>query len=1566
MSDHIILLLDDLTPVPPSQSSQPTHLASPRTESLVSDQETFTSNGRCSPSLSPQSSRSSQHKFPPPPEARTRLYFGQNRCSITDAFEEDADLDQKDLVTFTTHQQVQPAVVITSTTMYTKFTIPRCTKHRSTFYDMVLGMSTRHLNLEVIEAIVITFSCGSSSKDSTRSEVITCKELERLTGNRIIDTELLQDLEIGITEKKQHQGQQATNDDGIRKFKLHKKLFLSTSPLDVVIEVRTWDVKAGYGNDGDGDHGGVGSSKLLDYGSLALHFVEILTDAQGYYSQDPMYEEHQPFVHFVDMNKSGCRELDSAAEYPQVVTHYGVSRDGSHVVVATVAGPDSEEDEDNDDSDDDDEDDTWMRKSRFLQVWNFRDPTTAATTATAISSKKDTSLCQDDVFQPQLVAWMQLPTIRRWNSELSLSYDGSQLAILDLVPFGLTNDDERKEYRSSTVFYRCDVGHTEVPEGAVAGFGLKRCRVEETHTRLTDFCGRGQFHTVESSNPDIMDELFVAFDGVSIEVYSVYYETWRHVRSILVNPARNGPEFVEDVYRALSDLLRGSFLVIKEPGKDQAATTWNIEQGTRMSSFAGLSLEQDHSIVNSSAMSKDGKMIAIPGSHHLDLFWTESWTLAGTCAFPWAKLSSVRIESVIFIRGDKEILVSVGVGGCSDEEALFHRRNQGYIVNAETMRVTERVISEGSDVFLVSNGGDEGGSGTQAFSIEDSQVSLFNLEDRIVRSPTKVRERLCDDSCTSKSSFKSKHGGDGGKKGAMSLLSGMRFMAEELITAVVMNGRRERMSFVMATACDKNGSIVQRMLVPLPMAMVSRNVSFVGGKEGCSFLLVELDKLIMIWSTPSLSTLQGEFLLQLVQEVDYDVKWTICPHNQLSGWMTPGPTSEKYIKNKFENCLVDTRYLYDPTKTDEQDISFLNGVQELVGIFEFASPPVRRDILRYVGKYVNRSVQHSDRYYNVVSYLCQCWNSARHEALLLFFRGLLLEEEDMPRRWIPTLLDIHGRNGGEGNPILCLVNKARTQPKAMEVAEVLVEHLVRQAKVEKDPYYLALIMQSLPELMAHPSKGKDKGSNEKIPPQGAEEFVAQFYRHLAYLPARPIRLPPGATDQEQEQEWSGIRAGLALRKDLVTKELYFASFDMLWYNIESTAAGGGGQASTSGSVRDFLRMGMLWSVSGQKLKLSLKDTVRCYPLVVMEYKNPAIAALVDYKWSNIGFAYWRNQFIARCCYYLIVLLSVMLQIWGKSKAGTEGYIVYAWAGMFFDILITSFIFLCVEVVQIFRQGAAYFRSIFNILDFLVLALPLAGSINQICILLGVLSPPGQHSGFLSFSVLVVLLHFVVELRVFKGVARVVSSVFRGIESIAVFLIVYMLGVLGFLMAFMHMIPACLDAASCQDLSSSLDSAASSDFIAAVSATQLSGRNGLSKAWFYSDNWANFLLAFAFFLFTAMMFINMAVVLLQSAIKEGAEELWLQDWFKDRLKFVESAENMSYRSAVARKNEKKFPDVLYYSATIKEIREYEMEVGRLRREAITVESTADSQRRRKEVAKVGERVVRQAVAKVARR
>ncbi|KAF9153703.1 hypothetical protein BG015_002831 [Linnemannia schmuckeri] len=1332
---------------------------------------------------------------------------------------------------------VHPAVPINTATKYTKFAIPKSTG-QETHYDLVLGVSTRDLNLSTVEAIIITYSQVTGAENS-RSEVITSKELAQLSR---IESDLQNDGEkvddAGGLETKE-------GDSEVWKWRLHEKVFLSESALEVVIEVRTWDPGCHYGDDDKGHEGvGVGgASSSMDYGLLELHFVEILTDARNYYSKDPRYKEHQPFIHSVDINRIGYQHLGSsvAVVYPQVITGYCISKDGSHVVLATTAGEKKR-----------------GEKTYFLQLWKFWDDADTVTT----SSGESASLVEEDneEFRPKLVALMQFPAtmMQQWNSDLELSWDGSQLVVLDLEPLTLS-PNERKDYRTTTAFYRCDIKQTEVPEGAVAGYGLVRHYPERRHAtaEMQDYCGKGQFHIIATTDQDVKDELFVTCNGVSIEIYGVY-EEWTHVRSITMNPARIGPEFITNVYSALSKQLHGPYFVVKEPSAcgAQIVTTWDIEKGVCVSSFTGLTPEQNYNISSISTMSANGQLIAIPGQRHVDLFWTATWTLAGTCVF-YDMEHTEAIGDVQFIRFDTRIMVGIASG---TGEVPFYRKNRGYILNTETMTVVERFVSQGMDVFLF--GRSDSWANPQAYRVGDSQVSLFDLQDRIIQSPSNLRVR-CNDYCTSVLSFKQ----IAGKKEAISPSSGMKFKVEKITKPIIINGRREALSLVALTLCDSNGLPVHRMSVPLPRETAFRSAQLVGGKEGCSYLLVVLDKLIMIWSTPTFR--EGHFILRLVQDVESDTKWKICPHNRLYGRKVTRNNTSNNGDGKMakDDGLSDNQSLDDPTKNGHF-FDFPNGIIDLVEIFELATAAapnndniLRQDILRYVGKYINSHI--SDRHLgnsSIVPHICESWTPRNHTAIVLFARALLLENPDSSVRWIPRphAVAVNGQmEENDANPILCMINKARTEPQALEVAQVLCEYLLRRARIEKDPYFLVPVLQTLQELIV-------VGDSDKKPPLGAEEFVAQLYQGFASLPARPVRLPIGATDQEQEVQWAGTRAGLGPRRDEALKDLYFASFDMLWYQkgTRSAVTNGGGSGG--------------------------------------------------------------DQFIARCCYYILVLLAVALQIYGKSKVGAEGVIVYHWIGMFFDILITSFTFLCVEVVQMFRQGLfSYFRSVFNIADLLVLALPFAGSLNHFCTLLGILSPPGQNSGLLSFSVLIVLLHFIFELRVFKPMARLVWSITHGIESIATFLYVYLLGVLGFLTAFLHMIPACPDMASCQNPSILMGDNRPSDFFAAVSGIHLSGRNGWGGGGLlYSDNWANFVLALIFFLFNIIMFINMAIVLIQDAAKKEGQEQWEQEWFKHRLKFVESAENMSYRSSGARKNGRQFPDVVYYSATAKDIREYQ--------------------------------------------
>ncbi|KAF9079161.1 hypothetical protein BGX23_004875, partial [Mortierella sp. AD031] len=145
--------------------------------------------------------------------------------------------------------------------------VPRA---RKSHYDVVLGISTKNLNLDAIEAIVITTDEEVRGLDTFRSEVITQEELRRLcsteleqrtNNNGTVDGERAQ-----VAESTQASNPTRTaSAASCFLWKLHERYILFDRSLPLVMEVRTWQ------------------NAPADYGSIKLHYAEVHTDSQAYY-----------------------------------------------------------------------------------------------------------------------------------------------------------------------------------------------------------------------------------------------------------------------------------------------------------------------------------------------------------------------------------------------------------------------------------------------------------------------------------------------------------------------------------------------------------------------------------------------------------------------------------------------------------------------------------------------------------------------------------------------------------------------------------------------------------------------------------------------------------------------------------------------------------------------------------------------------------------------------------------------------------------------------------------------------------------------------------------------------------------------------------------------------------------------------------------------------------------------------------------------------------------------------------------------------------------------------------
>lgn len=487
-------------------------------------------------------------------------------------------------------------------------------------------------------------------------------------------------------------------DVGIMKWKLNEQLLQSEGVFHAAIEVKIWE----------------GASR--EFGTIEVHFVETHSNARRYYQHgkdldtndssfagqpslstvftkisscqpvDPAYMEHQPYLFSIDVNNTGCPGIEMLAEKPNFVDSYVFSREGAHLAI-----------------------DVLSKSGRFVILWQIKDlsvndPRCIRRSETATFNGQDRQDRQESrtkTFRPMVVAWMYFSKAKAEPSsvDLALSCDGTQVAVLDKIRpiVGRTEDDEdedKQDPECCTAVYRFSpesIGTGDYPPDANAGSGFVLINVAETCPNFADFAGRAEFHVVATNDPDVKDELLVACDGVTVEIYSVY-GVWRHVRTIILDPTKESRTFRRNVFAALFKQLRGKHLVLLD-AQGYKVSTWNIETGEQVSSCTRFGALEMWALSHVANVSRDGMLITIPGKEHLGVFETTTWNVVGWFKFPGVGRREYVGEG-LFIRNDTQVMVAIE----SDEQPLY-RRNHGYIIDLETMKVVDEYVSPGTDIF---------------------------------------------------------------------------------------------------------------------------------------------------------------------------------------------------------------------------------------------------------------------------------------------------------------------------------------------------------------------------------------------------------------------------------------------------------------------------------------------------------------------------------------------------------------------------------------------------------------------------------------------------------------------------------------------------------------------------------------------------------------------------------------------------------------------------------------------------------------------------------------------------
>ncbi|KAH7058252.1 hypothetical protein BKA57DRAFT_433313 [Linnemannia elongata] len=1073
-----------------------------------------------------------------------------------------------------------------------------------------------------------------------------------------------------------------------------------------------------------------------------------------------------------------------------------MSGDGSHILITVLAG-----------------------EYRLLQLWKFEEPQPVNSqrfnqeSNNPRQSHNSAGSSLNDNVQSRLVAWT---IVNVFYYECCLSWDATQFVYVDLARLR-ARSGMKEGVTNNTSLYKVDARHSQVPEGAIAGSGFKKFGVEEQCPGLDGFLGKAAFHIISTQ-----------------EIYSVVGD-WTHLRSIPVGPYQSIYMLLTSFGDDLTKSLRGPYLVLKTSVPDELDrfnrfATWDIEQGTRLSSCTQRIFGDAVQAAACSAMSKDGKLIAVVAENHVGVFWTATWTLAASCTFDDTQPTPC-IRKVHFIRNDTQIMVSLEY-----QDQFFYQNNRGD-------------------------------------GLQREQHGQLYVE---ATAP-----------------------------------SGMCFKVEKTLAPVFVYDRSKNLPSVILSVAGKDGQFIQRISIRLPNVCDRYSVTFVGE---CSYLVMSFGKFVMVWNTPT--SPHETFSLQLVLGAESVMDWNACPHQQLYGY--------EPIRKTF--CEV--RSLADPVPSGSGDKrEFLWGFDYLMAMFKDADDFMREEIIRYCAKHVNlcRPEVISDG--NILHYFMSHWKKESslerghivalrakisHNSVIQLSKAILSRPAG---RWIPS----YNMNRGN-NPILTLLNKANKHPEVFELAKILIDYCIRQAKFEKDPHFLLPIQQCLQELTD--------------PKKPYSEVTLELFRELAYLPARgrkyildrhsiahpyEIRLQfwksnPKGLHQHQSQVLNlTVPRAVHPPKNNFTRDFYLATFDMLWIKTDSDLARTEDLARSEGSKSVFSWPIALKSVILHALWVNHNPRIQCHPFETGTLDNPAIAALVEYKWNTIGLQYWLIRFLAQCVYYVLVLIGVFMQIYRYEHESTVN-------GTFIAIVVFSSVFLWLEIAQMIKEKGGYIESVYNPVDLLAFMFPLAGSIQHI-----VWSDPSAQNTLLSFSILFIFLHFLFELRVIRGVCKFVSIIIYIISSIRVFFFIFAGGIFAFSVAIIHVLHTCINADTCPSFTEGF----SLNIFRALSMTYflMGGRYDQVSNGFSNNDVGFHIMMAVFFFFTVIITLNVIIALINHAFDDGYRT-WELEWLQNRMRYVERAENLTYDIPGYRAAHDYFPETIFYTATPQEVREYRKNTQRI--------------------------------------
>ncbi|KAI1319275.1 hypothetical protein EDD11_004412 [Mortierella claussenii] len=742
---------------------------------------------------------------------------------------------------------------------------------------------------------------------------------------------------------------------------------------------------------------------------------------------------------------------------------------------------------------------------------------------------------------------------------------------------------------------------------------------------LRGYYGYGAFHFSTNETPYEKDERYLTCDGSSVAVYNIL-GGWNRLHVLTLSVESN-----LDAALALFLSIRGRYFAWT--GTKGVVSIWDVIAAKQVSF---IPLENDYTSVYAN-MSRDGSMIAISVKGRISIYQTFSGVKLGDYE---PGMSDENYFEVVLEKDHFLVLDQPSPDATSSEQIGCRR-----LISARDMSVAKTLsihqdyevqypVPVASPAFAYAQG---------------SVVNIVKAANALA--PPRDTSTSCGHDCL------------------MNVLPVDLFTEDETleygyddstgalftITATQSRVHNVRTTFLTINCPDDSSSEKLRTFsLPLGPAQVVYSGVFI---PVTSQLVLSTGRYMQIWrlsAVPGTEIAELEMVWKLKDEgrehaIDIChrkiASASACSHGKHlaldlypARWFRKSRELPRLEKRNAIETVTYPIFSMDNMGTTEA-FRVNHGVLGLVDLYSFGDEDCQAAVLRHLKTLVRPSTKTRT---SVVTTLCRFWTPEKKVYFEEMMAGLLSSHEIT---WIPE-----SQESNNIDPLAVILKAAESQPSAIGLAKIIMDYCTIHANQSINLSFMSPIFASWRKVMAQaPAEAlKSMDRMAYIPVQQRSYIINN---HAVVHSARP-RWTFWKTNSQPL--WKTVDPILQLQvspkksdpmNEQFAQPVFVASFDALWQYKEVPSKDVNDQITRSVSGASSLWWQTMFYSIWLKLRLTNQAYVECKDSSLEYFDNPAISALVDYKWNTIGYKYWMLRFFFQCCYYILITTVAIMQVY---------------------------------------------------------------------------------------------------------------------------------------------------------------------------------------------------------------------------------------------------------------------------------------------------------------------------------